>query len=168
MSLQFAYADPPYIGCSHLYPEHPESHLWDDPDRHVELMRMMDGQYDGWALSCHEPSLRYLASPAAELGGRVSAWVKPFAAYKANVRVAYTWEPVIWKRTAERREGDPVGRDHLACGIMMEAGLTGAKPPTFARWLQVLLGWQSGDLFVDLFPGTGIVGRTFDEPRLAL
>ena len=84
------------------------------------------------------------------------------------MRVAYTWEPVIWKRTAERREGDPVGRDHLAQGIMMEAGLTGAKPPTFARSLQVLLGWQVGDTLDDLFPGTGIVGRIFDEPWLAL
>lgn len=167
-ALYFAYADPPYIGCAHLYPEHPESQKWNDPIAHVSLMQLMDRDYDGWALSCHEPSLRHLAGPAAELGARVAAWVKPFAAYKRNVRVAYTWEPVIWKRRAERREGDPVGRDHLAQGIMMETGLTGAKPPTFARWLQVLLGWQVGDTLYDLFPGTGIVGRTFDELRLSL
>jgi hypothetical protein len=167
-ALRFAYADPPYIGCSHRYPEHELSWVWDDPQEHIDLMRQLDMDYDGWALSCHEPTLRHLAAPAAELGARIAAWTKPFAAYKANVRVAYTWEPVIWKRTAERREGDPVGRDHLAQGIMMETGLTGAKPPTFARWLQVLLGWQVGDTLDDLFPGTGIVGRVFDEPRLAL
>jgi hypothetical protein len=167
-ALRFAYADPPYIGCAHLYPEHPDAGVYDDPAAHIELMFHMDREFDGWALSCHEPSLAHLAYQAALLDARVAAWVKPFAAYKANVRVAYTWEPVIWKRTAPRREGDPVGRDHLACGIMMEAGLTGAKPPTFARWLQVLLGWQVGDTLHDIFPGTGIVGRTFDEPRLAL
>ncbi len=167
-ALRFAYADPPYIGCAHLYPEHPESARWDNPQEHRDLMRHMDANYDGWALSCHEPSLAELAFYARDLGARVAAWVKPFAAYKANVRVAYTWEPVIWKRTAARREGDPVGRDHLAQGIMMETGLTGAKPPTFARWLQVLLGWQPGDTLDDLFPGTGIVGRVFDELRLGL
>jgi hypothetical protein len=167
-ALRFAYADPPYIGCSRLYPQHPDSARWDDPAEHVALMEALDCEYDGWALSCHEPSLQHLALPAALWGARVAVWVKPFAAYKANVRIAYTWEPVIWKRTAARREGDPVGRDHLAQGIMMETGLTGAKPPTFARWLQVLLGWQVGDTLADLFPGTGIVGRVFDEPRLAL
>jgi hypothetical protein len=31
------------------------------------------------------------------------AWVKPFAAFKRNVRVAYAWEPVIVK--PERRAG---------------------------------------------------------------
>jgi len=28
---------------------------------------------------------------------RVGAWVKPFAAFKRNVRIAYTWEPVLFK-----------------------------------------------------------------------
>lgn len=168
MSLRFAYADPPYIGCAQLYPEHPESCCWNDPIMHVDLMREMDADYDGWALSCHEPSLRHLAAPASELGARIAVWVKPFAAYKRNVRIAYTWEPVIWKRAAERREGDPVGRDHLSCPITLQRGLTGAKPEAFCRWLLVMLGWQVGDEVVDLFPGTGVMGRIATEPRLAL
>jgi len=168
MTLRFAYADPPYIGCAKLYPEHPESYCWNDPLMHIDLMRDMDTDYDGWALSCHEPSLRHLAAPAAELGARIAVWVKPFAAYKANVRVAYTWEPVIWKRTTERREADLIGRDHLSCPITLKKGLTGAKPEAFARWLLVLLGWQQGDTVDDLFPGTGVIGRITNEPRLVL
>jgi hypothetical protein len=98
----------------------------------------------------------------------VAVWVKPFAAYKRNVRVAYTWEPVIWKRTAERREDEPVGRDHLSCPITLQKGLTGAKPEAFARWLLVLLGWKEGDVLYDLFPGTGVIGRIASESRLPL
>lgn len=168
MSLRFAYADPPYIGCAHLYPEHPESSRWDDPDEHIDLMGQLNHVYDGWALSCHAPSLEHLAPYAAALDARIAVWVKPFAAYKRNVRVAYTWEPVIWKRTAERREGDPIGRDHLSCPITMRKGLTGAKPEAFCRWVLMLLGWQDGDEMVDVFPGTGVMGRVASENRLAL
>ena len=161
----FAYADPPYVGCSHLYPEHPESHIWDSPGTHTALMHMLDRNYDGWALSCSTPSLGALLEDAPA-GVRIAAWVKPFAAYKANVRVAYTWEPVIWKRTAERRDDEPVGRDHLSCPITLRKGLTGAKPEAFCRWIQVLLGWKPGDEIVDIFPGTGVMGRVADELRL--
>jgi len=165
--LRFAYADPPYIGCSGRYPEHPESHVWDDPERHVELIHKLNAEYDGWAFSCHEPSLAHLAHRLPE-GARVAAWVKPFAAYKPHVRVAYTWEPVIWKRTAERREGDPIGRDHLSCNITLRKGLVGAKPEAFCLWVLMLLGFQQGDTVDDLFPGTGVMSRIATEWRLPL
>jgi len=165
MSLRFAYADPPYIGCSKLYPEHLDSARWDDPQEHIDLVEILDAEYDGWALSCHVPSLAPLLPHMPE-GSRVAAWVKPFAAYKANVRVAYTWEPVIWKRTTERRPDEPVGRDHLSCPITLKRGLTGAKPEAFCRWLQVLWGWLPGDEVVDIFPGTGVMGRVAAEQRL--
>lgn len=164
--LRFAYADPPYVGCSGFY-DHPDTARWDDPAAHVELMARLDAEFDGWALSCSTPSLAQLL-PGAPAGTRVGAWVKPFAAYKRNVRVAYTWEPVLWRRIAPRRDGDPVGRDHIAEPITMRRGLTGAKPDRFAAWVAVLLGWQVGDELVDVFPGTGAVGDYFDRPRLAL
>jgi hypothetical protein len=164
--LRFAYADPPYVGCSNLY-EHPDAAMWDDPLEHVSLMHQMDVDYDGWALSLSVPSLDALLRDAPN-GVRVGCWVKPFAAFKRNVRVAYTWEPVLWKRTAPRRDGDPVGRDHLSCPITMRKGLTGAKPEAFCRWLLVMLGWQPGDEVVDLFPGTWVMDLVANEPRLAL
>jgi hypothetical protein len=111
-------------------------------------MGALDGEYDGWALSCSAPSLVDLL-PGAPAGTRVAAWVKPFAAYKANVPIAYTWEPVLFRRPLGRRDGDPVGRDHLAAPITMRRG----------GWILTLLAWQPGDEVVDLFPGTGVVGR---------
>lgn len=151
--MRFAYADPPYVGCASYY-DHPDAATWNDSAAHVALMAKLERNYDGWALSASSPSLVDLLS-AAPLGTRVAAWVKPFAAYKRNVRIAYTWEPVLWHRIALRRPDDPVGRDHLTAPITMRRGLTGAKPDAFNRWLLTLLGWQPGDEFDDLFPGTG-------------
>jgi hypothetical protein len=167
VSLRFAYADPPYVGCSHLYPEHPDSARWDDPREHIDLMHEMDAEYDGWALSLSVPSLPALSSGAPP-DTRIGSWVKTFAAYKKNVRVAYTWEPVLWKRTAPRRDGDPVGRDHVSCQIAMETGQVGAKPEEFCRWVLMMLGHQDGDELVDLFPGSGVMGRVASIPRLAV
>jgi hypothetical protein len=165
-SLRFAYADPPYVGCSRFY-DHPYSVRWDDPVEHVRLMRQLDHDFDGWAYSASTPSLGSLLIAAPD-DIRIAAWVKPFAAYKRNVRVAYTWEPVLWKRTAPRRPGEPVGRDHLSCPITMKRGLTGAKPRAFADWLRVLLGYMEGDELVDLFPGTGAITDAFATPRLGV
>jgi hypothetical protein len=152
------------VGWSRYY-DHSDAARWDDPLEHVALMAAMDVDYDGWALSASAPSLAVLL-PGAPAGTRVAAWVKPFAAYKRNVRVAYTWEPVLFRPPVDRRPDDPVGRDHLAAGITLERGLTGAKPEAFARWVLMLLAYQPGDELVDLFPGTGVMdavqrGRLF-------
>jgi hypothetical protein len=163
-TLRFAYADPPYVGLASMY-DHPDTARWDDPAEHHALMAEMDTTYDGWALSLASVNLRDLL-PGAPAGTRVAAWVKPFCAYKRNVRVAYSWEPVLWKRTAPHRDGDPVGRDHLSAVMAMKRRLFGAKPETFGRWLIVLFGAQPCDEIVDLFPGAGAIGRALDIPRL--
>lgn len=163
-ALRFAYADPPYVGLASHY-DHPDAARWDDPAEHIGLMHELDATYDGWALSLHGPALATLA-PCAPDGTRVAAWVKPFCAYKRNVRVAYSWEPVLWKRTAPRRPDDPVGRDHLSAPMAMRRGLFGAKPEAFGRWLFVLFGAQPHDQITDLFPGAGAITRVVDTPRM--
>ena len=165
--LRLAYADPPYLGQGHLYPEHPDARDWDDPATHRALITQLQDEYpDGWALSASSPSLGVLL-PMCPDDYRIGAWVKPFAAFKANVRVAYTWEPVIWRGgRLSSRDGAPVGRDHLSQAIMMQAGLTGAKPPEFCRWVAMLLGYDPArDALEDLFPGTGIMGDVLEEMR---
>lgn len=164
--MKFAYADPPYLGCAKLYPEHPDAAKWDDPDAHRQLMTELDANYDGWAYSLSSVSLRELL-PLAPNGVRVAAWVKPFAAFKRNVRCAYTWEPVIFKPGRDRSaDGAPVTRDHLAAPIALRRGLTGAKPERFCRWVLDLLGYVDGDDFHDVFPGTGIMGEVLAQGRL--
>ena len=165
--IRLAYADPPYVGCSSRY-DHPESARWDDPASHIALMAELDAEYDGWALSCSSPSLRDLHHAAPERA-RVGSWVKPFAAYKANVRIAYAWEPVLFAPGRDRSaDGAPVGRDFLIEPITLQRGLVGVKSERFCRWVLDLLGYVQGDELTDLFPGTGIMGRVLAQGQLAL
>jgi hypothetical protein len=152
--MRFAYADPPYLGQSHLY-DHPEAHIWDTPEAHGELMADLD-YYDGWALSASSPSLRSIL-PLAPEGVRVAAWVKPFAVFKPNVNPGYAWEPVIFKSGRKRDRSEDTVRDWLSCNITLRKGLVGAKPPEFCRWILDLIGWQPGDDLDDVFPGTGVM-----------
>lgn len=95
--MRFAYADPPYLGCCQMYGHHHADPYgcWDDPATHRQLIDTLTVDYpDGWALSASSPSLHTIL-PMCPDGIRVAAWVKPFAAFKRNVRNAYTWEPVI-------------------------------------------------------------------------
>lgn len=165
--MKLAYADPPYLGMGKkLYANHhAEAHIWDDAQTHVDLMARMDAEYDGWALSLTSTSLHILL-PKAPDGIRVAAWVKPWAAFRPNHRVQYTWEPVIF-RTARPKggRGIPSVRDFVIANITMRKGLPGAKPDGFNDWLLRLLGYEIGDVFDDLFPGTG--GMELALQRLA-
>lgn len=157
-ALRLAYADPVYVGCSGRY-DHPAASVWDDVERHGALMRQLNRDYDGWALSASAPSLLKLAALVPD-GARVGVWVKPFAAFKRNVRIAYTWEPVIWRPARDSSAaGAPVGRDHIAEVITLRRGLVGAKPERVCSWVLDLMGYVPGDSVVDVFPGTGSMGR---------
>lgn len=163
--MKIAYADPPYLGMGkRMYGKlHDEAQVWDDPQAHIDLMKSMDFEYDAWALSLTSTSLRILL-PCAPDDVRVAAWVKPFAAWRPNHRVQYTWEPIIFK--TERSKGGrgiPSVRDHISCNIAMKKGLQGAKPDGFNDYILNLLGYEEGDEFVDLFPGTGGMQRAIDR-----
>jgi hypothetical protein len=154
--MRFAYADPPYPGCAHFYEENEEVD-------HQELIeRLVDEFPDGWALSTHSPGLK-LILPMCPDDVRVMAWVKPFAVFKPNVGVAYAWEPVLVRGGRKLgREVDTV-RDWVSANITLKRGMVGVKPEPFCFWLFSVLGAQAGDEFVDVFPGTGAVGRAWDR-----
>jgi hypothetical protein len=150
--VRFAYADPPYVGCGHRYPEQT------DVDHAALIARLVNDYPDGWALSCHSPSLHALL-PQCPAETRVLAWVKPFAVFKANVGLAYAWEPVLLHGGRRRSRQQPTTRDWHAESITLRTGLVGAKPPSFCRWLLEALNFAAGDELVDLFPGTGVMTR---------
>jgi hypothetical protein len=167
-----AYADPPYLGCCGRYEHRHEEPwgCWDEPMTHVRLFDHL-GDFDGYAYSCTSQSLGKLTTLADEVGlpYRIASWVKPFAAFKRNVRIAYTWEPVLfWPGRYSSKDGAPVSRDHLSEPITMRKGLTGAKPERFCRWVLDLMGYVDGDELVDLFPGTGVMGRVVAQGMLNL
>jgi hypothetical protein len=171
--MRFAYADPPYLGCGQkLYGDrHDQAADCDTPEWHRALVnRLVDEYPDGWALSLHVPSLPVIL-PMCPADVRVMAWVKPFAAFKVNVGVAYAWEPVIVRGGRKRtREQDTV-RDWVAANITMRKGFPGAKPAEFTQWVLDVLNVQHGDTVDDLFPGSGMVSEVIAarlEPRPSL
>jgi hypothetical protein len=98
------------------------------------------------------------------------AWVKPFAAFKRNVPVAYAWEPVIIVPARKQKVGRLVRplRDFFSEPITMRRGLAGAKPEAVCWWLFEVLGADPDDDLVDLFPGSGAVSRAWQSWRDAL
>lgn len=160
-----AYADPPYLGCCALYDHHhPDGRCWDDPETHRRLIERLVAEFpDGWALSCTSNSLRTLL-PMTPEDTRVGAWVKPFHAYKRNVRPAYAWEPVLYRGGRNANHPPPAKggaattpKDWVAANITLQRGLTGAKPLAFCFWVFDVLNLHADDDLIDLFPGTGAV-----------
>lgn len=158
--MNFAYADPPYIGQA-------RKHYSADPRcaevDHAELIQRLVSDFpDGWALSLSSPSLKQIIALCPD-DVRVMAWVKPFCAFKANVNPAYAWEPVIVRGGRKRTREQATTRDWLAESITLRKGLTGAKPKEFCYWIFDVLNVQPGDTLDDLFPGTGIVSRCLTD-----
>lgn len=159
--MRFAYADPPYLGCGQLYiDQHPDALAWDDIATHQQLVADLIGGFpDGWVLSCNPKDLRvYLPEVPEDV--RIGAWVKPFASFKPNVNPAYAWEAVLFRGGRRRTRDELTVRDWLSEPIQLQAGLTGAKPQRFNRWVLDLLNFQEGDELHDLFPGTNGMQRT--------
>lgn len=153
--MRLAYADPPYPGCAHLYPECREV------DHAVLLDRL--STYDGWLLHTSSTALRDVL-PLCPPKARVMAWVKPFAAFKRNVPVAYAWEPVIVlpaRKPRVRPEARYISRDWIAASCTLKKGLVGAKPIDVALWGFDVMGAEPEDEMHDLFPGTGAVGAAW-------
>lgn len=162
--LRLAYADPPYPGNAHLYRGHP--HFGGEVDHAALIDRL--AAYDGWALSTSAaalPTVLALCPP----GVRVAAWhrgERPTASrWPLNA-----WEPVIY---AGGRPLEPAHVDlqqdrrvdSLVHGVApmttLPGRVIGAKPAAFSRWLFHLLGAAPGDVFDDLFPGSGAITRAW-------
>ena len=164
--MRVAYADPPYPGCAHLYKDHPD---YDGEVDHGKLLVDIacGGRYDGWLLhtsSVALPEVLKLCSTFGIDGFRVMAWVKPFAAFKRNVPVAYAWEPVLVKACRKPVVDEAmVYRDWVSEPITMQRGLVGAKPERVCHWAFNVLGMEPDDELVDMFPGSDAVTRAWES-----
>lgn len=164
--MRVAYADPPYPGCAHMYRDHPD--FAGEVD-HTALIYKLVSEYDGYCLHTSSTALdevleRFSIETGISDRPRVMAWVKPFAAFKANVSVAYAWEPVLVK--AVRKPVVKAGmayRDFISEPITMKRGLTGVKPERVCHWLFEVMGCEPEDELHDLFPGTGAVAQAWES-----
>lgn len=163
--MRLGYADPPYIGCAHLYRDHPDYAGEVNP---VDLVNKLQHEFDGWVLhtSATPDAIAVLGPLVAKTGARWCSWRKGFAAFKRNVSVAYAWEPVIIKAARKPVVSKRlVMRDWIDTDIQrsitLKRGLTGAKPEAVCHWAFELLGARPDDELADLFPGTGAVSRAW-------
>lgn len=155
--MKIAYADPPYIGQA-------KKHYSDDSAcaevDHVKLIHHLS-TFDGWALSCSSPSLKQIL-PICPDNIRIGAWIKPFCSFKVNVNPAYAWEPILFSVARKRGRDLPTVRDYVSASPPVftsrhRSTVHGEKPDEFCFWLFELLGMESDDEFVDLYPGSGAV-----------
>jgi hypothetical protein len=159
--LKIAYADPPYIGCAHLYKDHPD--FAGEVD-HAALIERLESEFDGWVLhaSATPTSMAALAPLVSRTNARWMSWVKGFAAFKRNVSVAYAWEPVIVKPARKPVVSKRlVMRDWIQESITLKRGLTGAKPEAVCHWAFEMVGARPEDDLYDLFYGTGAVSKAW-------
>lgn len=161
--MNIGYADPPYIGCAHLYKDHPD---YAGEVDHVALIKRLNDEFDGWILhAAATPTSMAILAPLIEpTGARWMAWVKGFAAFKRNVSVAYAWEPVIVKQARKPVVSKRlVMRDWVECPITLRRGLTGAKPEKVCHWAFEMVGARPEDDLHDLFVGTGAVTQAWQS-----
>ncbi len=183
--MKLCIADPPYLGravrwygkggCGDGHgigqaDNHPDAHLWDLPETHVQLVHDLNANFDGWAIAMSVHSLStYLSAVETDSrnGIRVCVWHKPSSITSGN-RVTNNWEPVLIKMPATRKGWkSDLARvsDVLTCNPL-RAGFVGSKPKEWTYWVLDLLGYQDGDEVVDLFHGSGAVTDALKQMRL--
>lgn len=178
--LRIAYADPPYPGKASIYRDHPD--FAGEVD-HAELLSRL-ATYDGWALSTSAAAVPAIAAlcVARDLAPRLAIWVRPPRPH-ATARILTAFEAVLFRPA--RRVVDDVGLrvspagdervaripplrvDDVLLGVAprsrptLPTAVVGMKPPAFCEWVFRLLGALPGDTLDDLYPGSGIVGRSW-------
>lgn len=168
--MKFAYADPPYLGTSsfgaeHHYGElHIDAAAFDSLGAHAELIDHLIRSFDGWALSLGSNTLHALL-PLCPPDVRVGAWVKGWCSWKPGVHPKYAWEPVIYRGARKPVAGARATRDWVQCNVSTGQPVVGAKPEAFCLWIFDLLGMHPDDELVDLFPGSGAVGRAWEKRK---
>ncbi len=155
--MRFCYADPPYPGRSHNYPERQEVD-------HEELINRLVREFpDGWALSTSADALKaVLALCPSEV--RVCSWQRKPRNGRSR-RPLSAWEPLIVYRGRELpTEQSQCVRDALSYSGRFRAypgAIIGMKSPQVAVWLFQQLGARPGDHLLDLYPGSGAIGEAW-------
>lgn len=157
--IRVAYADPPYPGKAARYYRHEPSY-GGEVDHAALVASLLQDFPDGWALSTSRKALRAIL-PLCPPEAHLCPWVKPNTVRRATHGLHTAWEALI---VVGGRQRAPGLRDWLLAGAARGGGrLPGRKPLAFCGFLFDALGLVPGDTLVDLFPGTGIVGRAWDN-----
>lgn len=139
--------------------QHPEAHLWDDPETHRLLLQRLMAEADGFAIATTPDGVA--AYGPLPIGTRIMAWVKPNATPSSH-RLTSKWEAVILYPPSGRRSSrTPAGAmsDVLICPAPRR-GFPGAKPIEWTLWVLDALGYDPfEDDVEDTFHGSGAVAE---------
>jgi hypothetical protein len=174
--MRLAIADPPYppnllarhrkMRSTRHYGEHEDAAEWDDPERHRQLVKDLDRDYDGWALATSLDALVAVYPPIPR-GVRLMIWSKS-RPMPGPSRISSSCEAVIVRMPEGRRSGPPLVPDLLRTAAPNH-GFVGAKPPAWTRWVLDALGYdEAKDVVFDLFPGSGAVTWAIRQGELEL
>lgn len=157
--MRIVYADPPYLGCCSMYDHFHndggsmpwDGKCWNKLDTHAMLIDWLQ-QFDGWLYACNLGDLAHFG-----LAGRVGVWTKTFHQIR-GIATQYATEGVIFKesRSFNRK---PMVRDYLSCRMAFRTDFRGAKPDQYNDWVLDLVTYETGDEFIDLFPGSHSMDR---------
>ena len=140
--------------------------IGDNPQTHIDLVKRLENEYDGWAIALTVHSLStYLKviETDSRNGIRIMSWVKPIA-IPSGSRIATSWEPVI-VRVPKDRKGWKSGKrikDHLIANPRQN-GFVGSKPDEWTQWVLDAMGYEDNDTVDDLFVGSGAVSRAIEK-----
>lgn len=160
--MRWGYADPPYPGKAHMYEGH-RDYAGELPVDEV-LDELAGLELDGWAMSTSAAALPHALAlcVARALEVRVAVWHRHVRDRSHARGPLNAWEPIIWHGG---RQLGPVRSDHLDYAARPRLTdpnrVVGAKPARFARFVFELLGAEPGDELVDLYPGSGGIGRAW-------
>jgi hypothetical protein len=162
--LRFRYHDPPYPGHAWRYKD--QDSYGGEVD-HVAMIgeaerRRVAGELAGYAISTSAAALRFVLGccpPCAH----VCPWVKPSNMSATAFGLSNSWEPVIV--VGGRVSGRGGVPDYLVAATARgdDCDLVGRKPLAFSAFLFRALGMLPGDVLEDAYPGSGDVGKAWDE-----
>jgi hypothetical protein len=179
--MKLCIADPPYLGravrwygaggCGYGNGEgqadnHSDAHLWDMPETHINLVKELQDNYDGWAIAMTVHSLStYMQAVETNSrnGIRVMSWVKPSAVPSGN-RIRNTWEPVL-VQVPDSRKNYKSGKSmqDVLKADPLRRNFVGAKPEAWTHWVLDAMGYQDGDEVIDMFEGSGAVNNAIQS-----
>lgn len=165
LPARLAYADPPYVGLARRY-------YGDQPSfagevDHSELVSRL-ARYDGFALSCSSASIPAIAAllVAADVESRLAIWHRRPAPHPTTGLIT-AYEGVFVRSARRVARGSDGPLTDVLTGVgggrrsTLPGSVIGMKPPAFLLWIFGLMGARPGDTLDDLYPGSGMVARTW-------
>lgn len=161
--LRLGVLDPPYPGLARRY-YRAHRDFAGEVD-HRALLEHARRDFHGWALSTSAKAVPAILGLCRELelDVRVGSWVHQFRRTRSAHPLS-SWDALIY--AGGRREiTDDQPPDSLVCTTRARTSnpdhVPGEKPPAWCVWVFRLLGARAGDELVDVFPGSGSVGRAW-------